>query len=456
MTISFYGAAQTVTGSKHLVTLENGKRILLDCGMSQGKSEKSEESKGEFDFEPESIDYLVLSHAHIDHSGLIPLLVKRGFGGPIFCTPPTRELCALLLADSARIQQEEAAETGASPLYTEADVDQAMALFQTVPYDQPRRIDEDMDLLFTDTGHVLGSAAIHLTLQDQGQARTLCFSGDIGRFNNRILRPPQPFPPAEIILCESTYGDKLHSDLQNAEERLEQIIRQVCVERQGKLLIPAFSLGRTQELIYSLNCLAEAGRLPAVKVFVDSPLSVYATDILRNHPEYFNEKLREYLKTDPDPFGFPQLTYITEAEESRDLTQLEEPCIILSSSGMMEAGRIRHHLRTSLANANNAVLITGYCEPNTLGGKLMRGIGKVQLFGEEIEVKAQVLVMKEYSAHGDYSDIARFLHCQDKERIRRIFLVHGERPVMEQLKKDLQELGYHDIEIPELRLSYVV
>lgn len=456
MTLTFYGAAQTVTGSKHLLTLENGKRILLDCGMQQGKDEKNESTNRDFEFDPESITYLILSHAHIDHSGLIPLLVKQGFQGPIFCTPPTRDLCALLLADSARIQESETHDTLETPLYTEAEVEQALSLFKQVPYDQPTLIDEDIVLLFTDTGHVLGSAAIHLTLQDQGQTRTLCFSGDIGRFNNRLLRAPAPFPPAEIILCESTYGDKLHPNLENSEDRLEQIVRQVCVEQQGKLLIPAFSVGRTQELIYSLNYLAEAGRLPDVKVYVDSPLSVYATDLLRGNPEYFNEKLQEFLKTDPDPFGFPQLVYITDAAESRDLSQREGPCVIISSSGMMEAGRIRHHLRHNLADPNSAVLVTGYCEPGTLGGKLMRGAKKVEIFGEEIEVKAQVLVMKEYSAHGDYSDIARFLHCQDKDKIRRIFLVHGEKLVMEQLRKDLEDLGYDHIEIPDLRLSYVV
>jgi metallo-beta-lactamase family protein len=456
MTISFYGAAQTVTGSKHLVTLENGKRILLDCGMRQGKGDNNEEYNRAFDFEPEKINYLILSHAHIDHSGLIPLLVKMGFSGPIYCTPPTLDLCALLLADSARIQQNGAADTAEVPLYTEADVEEALALFQTVPYNEPFHIDEDIVLLFTDTGHVLGSAAIHLTLQDQGQERTLCFSGDIGRFNNRILRAPQPFPAAEIILCESTYGDKLHSNLENAEDRLEQIVREVCVDKKGKLLIPAFSIGRTQELIYSLNYLAEAGRLPDVKVFVDSPLSVYATDILRDNPQHFNDSLVEYLKTDPDPFGFPQLVYITEAADSRELNTLEEPCVIISSSGMMEAGRIRHHLRNNLADPNSAVLITGYCEPGTLGGKLMRGADKVHLFGEEVEVNAEVLMMKEYSAHGDYSDIARFLHCQDKEKVTKIFLVHGERAVMDQMKKDLEELGYPNIEIPDLRLSYVV
>ena len=458
MTISFYGAAQTVTGSKHLITLENGKRILLDCGLLQGKGEKTDEYNRVFDFEPTNINYLILSHAHIDHSGLVPRLVKLGFAGPIFCTPPTRELCALLLRDSARIQQNNHGNAAAeSLLYTEEDVEQALQLFRPVPYDAPCRIDEDLELLFTDTGHVLGSAAINLKLRDDGQERTLCFSGDIGRFANRILKQPQPFPPAEVILCESTYGDKIHDDLENTEDRLEQIVRRVCGEQQGKLLIPAFSIGRTQELIYSLNCLAEAGRLPVgVNVFVDSPLSVYATDILRNNPAHFNDTLLEYIKTDPDPFGFPQLHYITEVADSKELINFDQPCVIISASGMMEAGRIQHHLKNNLADPNSAVLITGYCEPATLGGQLLNGAETVRIFGEEVAVKAEILVMKEYSAHGDYGDIAKFLHCQDKDKLRKIFLVHGEKRVMERLKTDLADLGYANIEIPDLRLSYVV
>jgi len=454
MTISFYGAAQTVTGSKHLVTLENGKRILLDCGMLQGKGEKNDEYNRDFDFEPANINYLILSHAHIDHSGLVPRLVKLGYTGPIFCTPPTLELCELLLRDSANIQNNN--DSNNTPLYDDNDVENALKLFQTVPFDDPYQIDEDIELLFTDTGHVLGSAAINLKLHDEGKVRTLCFSGDIGRFANRILKEPQPFPQAEIILCESTYGNKIHDSLENTEERLEKIVWDVCVEKRGKLLIPAFSIGRTQELIYSLNYLAEEGRLPDIKVFVDSPLSVYATDILRSNPEYFNDTMLEYIKTDPDPFGFPQLQYITEAEDSRQLNAREEPCVIISSSGMMEAGRIQHHLKNNLSDPNCAVLITGYCEPSTLGGKLMNGAEKVTILGEEVEVKAEMIVMKEYSAHADYGDIAKFLHCQDKDQIQKIFLVHGEVKIMEQLKSDLADLGYTNIDIPEFRLSYVV
>jgi metallo-beta-lactamase family protein len=455
MVLSFYGAAQMVTGSKHLVTLSGGKRVLLDCGMFQGKGANNAKLNEEFEFEPEKINYLILSHAHIDHSGLVPKLVKDGFAGPIFCTPPTLEFCKLILKDSARIQQSNAGGTS-EPLYTEEDVEKSLDLFVTVPYNEKYRIDEDIELLFTDTGHVLGSAAVNLTIQEDGQSKQLCFSGDIGRFTNRILKPPQAFPQADVIICESTYGNKLHLALQSTENRLEEIVKEICVEKGGKLIIPSFSIGRTQELIYSLNVLAEDGRLPDIKVFVDSPLSVYATDIMRDNSEYFNEEMLEYIKSDPDPFGFPQLHYVIEQDDSKLLNSIDEPCIIISSSGMMEAGRIRHHLKNNISDARNAVLITGYCEPSTLGGKLQRGADKVTIFDEELEVKAEIIQMKEYSAHADFGDIVKFLFCQNKEQVQQIFLVHGEKEPMEKLKEDLEEYGFKNIQLAEFRMSYEV
>jgi metallo-beta-lactamase family protein len=449
-----------VTGSKHLVTLSNGKRILLDCGMFQGKGINNARLNEEFEFEPEKVNYLILSHAHVDHSGLIPRLVKDGFAGPIFCTPPTLEFCKLILIDSARIQQSNAGNAGGAaadePLYSEEDVENSLRLFVTVPYDKKHQIDEDIELLFTDAGHVLGSAAVHLTLQDDGQTKRLCFSGDIGRFSNRILKPPQSFPQADVIICEATYGNKLHLALQSTENRLEEIVKEICVEKGGKLLIPSFSIGRTQELIYSLNILAEEGRLPDIKVFVDSPLSVYATDIMRDNSAYFCEQMLEYIKSDPDPFGFPQLHYVIENDDSKLLNSIDEPCIIISSSGMMEAGRIRHHLKNNISDARNAVLITGYCEPSTLGGKLQRGAEKVTIFGEEYEVKTEIIQMKEYSAHADFGDIVKFLFCQDKEQVQQIFLVHGEKESMEKLKEDLGEYGFKNVRIAEFRMSYEV
>jgi metallo-beta-lactamase family protein len=468
MVLSFYGGAQTVTGSKHLITLNNGKRILLDCGLFQGGGAAQDKLNREFGFDPQQVNYLILSHAHIDHSGLIPRLVKLGFTGSIYCTPPTLELCELVLADSARIQQSSQPAvlaggwqtTGPAeeeqPLYTEEDAQACLSQFVTVPYDEPYRIDEDIELLFTDAGHVIGSAVVNLSLREDGQIRKVCFSGDLGRFTNRILNAPKPCPEAEVVICESTYGDKFHSSVQNTEDKLEEIVREVCVEKGGKLLIPCFSVGRTQELIYSLNCLAEDGRFPDIKVFVDSPMSVYATDLVRKHQECFNEQMLEYIKTDPDPFGFPQLHYITEADDSKLLNALEEPCVIISSSGMMEAGRIRFHLRNYISDPKSAVLVTGYCEPSTLGGKLLNGAEKVTILDEELPVRAEILQMKEYSAHGDYGDIAKFLICQNKEKLKQIFLVHGEKPVMEKLKNDLLESNYANVEIPGYMMSYEV
>jgi metallo-beta-lactamase family protein len=460
MQLSFYGAAQTVTGSKHIITLANGKRILLDCGMFQGRGLKNEDLNSEFLFNPSSIDYLILSHAHIDHCGLIPRLVKLGFKGNIFCTPPTIALCKLLLEDSAGIQQSNSRGNGnsevAEPLYTLDDVETCFKLFHAIEYDTPHSIDESVEVLFTDAGHILGSAIVNLTLTDNGVSRKVCFTGDIGRFNNRILRPPAEIPQAEIIICESTYGDKLHDDIDHTEEKLLRIVNETCVAKGGKLLIPAFSIGRTQELIFSLNKLAEDGKLPNIKVFVDSPLSVYATDIMRENQRYFNDQMQEYVQTDPDPFHFKGIHFITERDDSIQLNYVDGPCIIISASGMMEGGRIRHHLRQNIADEKNTILITGYCEPSTLGGKIASGAKEVFILGDAFPVRAEVIVMNEYSAHGDYSDILKLLLRQDKDKIKYIFLVHGERTVMSAFKDTLHEYGFRNVEIAEFRMSYEV
>ncbi|EMR02603.1 MBL fold metallo-hydrolase [Cesiribacter andamanensis] len=458
MVLSFYGAAQTVTGSKHLLSLESGKRILLDCGMFQGMGEKVKDLNHNFGFEAESIDYVILSHAHIDHSGLLPRLVKLGFGGNIYCTPPTRELCELLLMDSAGLQSNENdADIGKEALYDKEDVGRCLERFVTLAYNEAYPIDDEVELLFTDAGHILGSACVNLRIREGEDTLRLCFTGDVGRYENRILRAPQPLPQADVLICESTYASKVHAKLENTEERLRDIVLNTCVEKGGKLFIPAFSIGRTQELVYSLNILAEEGRLPEdLLVFVDSPLSVYATDIMRSHPEYFNEAMLDYIRTDPDPFGFPQLHFITETEDSKLINAMEGPCVIISASGMMEGGRIRHHLKKGLSDARNTILITGYCEPSTLGGRLLKGAPKVSLFDQELEVKAEVVLMNEYSAHGDYSDIMRLLLSQNKEEIRHLFLVHGVKENMLKFKEDLEAAGYSGIELPDFRLSYEI
>jgi metallo-beta-lactamase family protein len=401
-----------------------------------------------------------LSHAHIDHCGLIPRLVKKGFKGQIFCTPPTISLCKLLLEDSAGIQASNARDNGHSevsePLYTIEDVEASLKLFKPVPYNKPFSIDESVEVLFTDAGHILGSAVVNLTLVEDGVKRTLCFTGDIGRFNNRILRSPQEIPQAEIIICESTYGDKLHDNIENTEDRLLRVVKQTCVEKGGKLLVPAFSIGRTQELIFSLNKLAEDGKLPNIKVFVDSPLSVYATDIMRENQKYFNDEMQEYIEFDPDPFHFKGIHFITERDDSIQLNYFDDPCVIISASGMMEGGRIRHHLRQNISDPKNTILITGFCEPSTLGGRIASGAKEVFIMGDKFEVKAEVVAMNEYSAHGDYSDLLKLLLRQDKEKIKCIFLVHGEKTVMSSFRNTLLEHRFKNVEIAEFRMSYEV
>lgn len=453
-TLTFYGGAQTVTGSKYLITLENGKRLLLDCGMFQGRGAKTDQYNRDFGFEPSTVSYLILSHAHIDHCGLIPRLVKLGFAGKIYCTPPTLELASLILHDSAQIQENNEQDAQTEALYTMQDVEEALKLFVTVPYNQEYEIDEHLVFLFTDAGHVLGSAVVNLTIKTKHRKKQLCFTGDIGRYNNRILNAPQPFPSADYIICESTYGDKLHDTLDNSEEKLKQLIEETCLDKKGKLLIPAFSIGRTQELIYSLNKLAESNKLPEVPVFVDSPLAVYATDILRDANDHFNPKVQELLKTDDDPFGFDNLKYIVERDDSILLNKSNEPCVIISSSGMMEGGRIRHHLKTCIEDDKNTILMTGYCEPSTLGGQIASGAKQVAFLGGEYQVNAGIQFMKEYSAHADYGDLLKFLMNQDKEKLKYIFLVHGEPNIMDSFKKTLHEEGYPNVEIPGYRVSY--
>ncbi|MGZ5304439.1 MAG: MBL fold metallo-hydrolase, partial [Bacteroidia bacterium] len=351
MQIGFYGAAQRVTGSKHLVTLNNGKKILLDCGMFQGEGLGTFDMNSEFMFNPQTIDYLILSHAHIDHSGLVPRLVKQGFKGKIFATGATIDLCEIMLHDSAEIQEEDNSRylrkhkfSKSEPLYKVEDVKATMPLFVPVDYNKLFQIDDEIELLLTDSGHILGSAAINLVIQEDGRTKRICFSGDVGRYDRRILRDPQLFPQADVIILESTYGDTIHQSRDEAEKLLRLAVAETCGFKGGKLIIPAFSLGRTQDLIYILNKLDFENQIPEVEVFVDSPLAVDATEIVRKHKECFDEDTLAFMKKDSNPFGFPGLKFIQKPQESMALNDYKKPCVIIASSGMLEAGRIRHHI----------------------------------------------------------------------------------------------------------------
>jgi len=458
MKISFHGAARTVTGSKHIIHLKNGKKILLDCGLFQGMGKETLDLNKNFGFEASELTYVIISHAHIDHIGLLPRLIAEGYKGPIYCTDATEDLAKIMLLDSARIQVSDVEHINKQrqrdgreliePLYNLEDANNVLPLFQTVPYNQAIQIDTDIELLYTDTGHILGSAAVNLKIKEEGKTKRITFSGDLGRYRDVILRSPQPFPQADVIIMESTYGDKLHEDTKPMIDDLLQYIKHTCIEKKGKLIIPAFSVGRTQELLYALNRLELENRLPKLNYYVDSPLSIKATNIIKDHPECFNTAVQKMLKRDEDVFDFTGLSFIESAEESIALNESKEPCVIISASGMAEAGRVKHHILHNIENAKNTILIVGYCEPQSLGARLASGKSEVSIFGKHFMVNAEVGLIKSMSAHGDYDDMSQWLSCQDKQQVDKIFLVHGEYEVQQEFKARLIRKGFRDVEIP--------
>ena len=459
MKIAFHGAARTVTGSKHLITLKNGKHILLDCGLFQGMGRETDALNSEFGFDAATVDCLVLSHAHIDHCGLIPKLVKDGFKGIIFATPATKELGGILLEDSAEIQRDDTrfinkrrAKQGLppyEPLYDLEDAARAMDLFQTVNYGVWTKIEEGAEVLFTDAGHIIGSAAVHLRIVENDKTTHITFSGDVGRYNDAILRSPEVFPQADYILLESTYGNRLHDEVHGTSDSLLQWIQKTCIEKKGKLIIPAFSVGRTQEILFFLNQLEFENRLPKVPVYVDSPLSREATEVLKGYPLYFNKRIRKIMESDKDPFDFNGLTFIKTVEESKRLNDLPQPCVIISASGMADAGRVKHHIMNNINNIKNTILLVGYCEPRSLGGRLVNGAKEVKIYGEMYKVIAEVGQIRSMSAHGDYDDLCQFIACQDPSQVKTLFLVHGDYDVQQEFAERLKHKGYTDIVIPE-------
>ncbi|MGC9345012.1 MAG: MBL fold metallo-hydrolase RNA specificity domain-containing protein [Bacteroidales bacterium] len=459
MKLKFLGAAREVTGSKHQIITQHGKRLILDCGMYQGKGLETEGLNKQLGFNPSEIDHIILSHAHIDHSGLIPYVYKLGFRGSVICTNATRDLCSIMLADSGHIQEHDTytfnkkrARQGlepVEPLYTKKDAAECMNLFIGVPYDRKFKIDENIKVKFTHTGHMLGGGVVSLEIKENYRTHRLAYTGDIGRPVNRILAPPKPFPQADYLITESTYGDRLHEDNINAEKELLDVIYQTCVEKKGKLIIPSFSVGRTQDIVYALNNFYNEGRLPRIDIYVDSPLAVNATDIFRLHPECFNMDILEIMERDPDPFGFNRLFYIRRVEDSKKLNKIDKPVIIISASGMMEAGRVKHHLANSISDSRNTILAVGYCAPRTLGARILRGDREVSIHGVVYPVKADIRRIDSYSGHGDYKEMADFLSCQDKSQIKQTFLVHGEYEAQLHYKSYLEKQGFENIHIPE-------
>lgn len=459
MKIAFHGAARTVTGSKHLITLNNGKHILLDCGLFQGMGRDTDMLNSEFGFDPATIDYLILSHAHIDHCGLIPKLVKDGFTGIIFSTPATKELGGILLEDSAEIQRDDTryinkkrARLGLppyEPLYDLEDAAKALEMFQVVNYGKWTKMGEGIEVLFTDAGHIIGSAAVHLIITEDGKETRISFSGDVGRYNDAILRSPEVFPQADYILLESTYGNKLHDEVHGTPDTMLKWIEKTCIQKKGKLIIPAFSVGRTQELLFALNQLDLENSLPPVPVYVDSPLSKEATEMIKNYPQYFNKRIRKIMQSDKDPFDFNGLSFIKTVEESKHLNELPQPCVIISASGMADAGRVKHHIMNNIGDEKNTILLVGYCEPRSLGGRLMHGDREVKIFGDMYKVVAEVEQMRSMSAHGDYDDLCQFLACQNPLLVQTLFLVHGDYEVQQDFAGRLRRKGFKEVVIPD-------
>ncbi len=462
MKLTFLGASREVTGSKILITTDDGKRILLDCGMYQGKGLETDEMNRTPGVDPASIDHIILSHAHIDHSGLIPFFYKNGFRGSVVCTHATRNLCAIMLPDSGHIQEmdvkwfnEKRARQKlppVSPLYEVIDAEKAMKLFISIEYNRRFYINDSINVKFTNNGHMLGSGVTNVEISENGKTIRLAYTSDIGRPVNRLLRSPVPFPQCDYLITESTYGNRLHHDLDKMESELFEIIHRTCVVKRGKLIIPAFAIGRTQEIVYTLNKFFNEGILPKIDVYVDSPLAVNATDIFRMHTERLNDEVKKELArtNDTDPFGFNRLHYIKNVEDSKKLNDKTEPCIIISASGMAEAGRIKHHIANNVSNPNNTILIVGYCSPSSLGARIQApGLKEISIFGEPRAVRAEIARIDSFSGHGDYNEMKDFISCQDKAAVKKLFLVHGEYEAQLFYKDVLEKEGFNNIEIPE-------
>ena len=463
MKIQFIGGARTVTGSQHLLTI-NGKNILLECGLFQGRRKDTYEKNKNFKFNPSEIDALILSHAHIDHSGNIPNLVKNGFDGPIYATAATIDLCEIMLKDSAYLQQRDIewlnkrkkSRIPEEPLYSIEDVEEAIQKFVPVEYNSATEIFPGTTAVLQDAGHILGSSSILLEIEEEGKKIRFGFSGDIGRHEMPIIRDPDYFRDLDVLIMESTYGNRIHTHSEEVEEEVAKVVREVF-DRKGKIIIPAFAVGRTQLLVYVLHKLFDQNRIPEMPIYVDSPLAVNATKVFRDHPECFDrETNRIFLESGDDPFGFSRLKYITTVDQSKELNDIHDPMIIISASGMAEGGRILHHLANNIHNPKNLVLFVGYAAEHTLARKIMDGMERVNILGEEHSVKCQIKTMDYFSGHADQNELLDYLSLNPQNRLKNIFLVHGEEEQALPLREKILHKGYKNAEFPLSGEKFVI
>jgi metallo-beta-lactamase family protein len=440
----------------HILESE-GQKILIDCGLFQGRREESNQRNRNLPFEPGSIERVVLGHAHLDHSGNIPTLVKNGYGNTIYSTFATRDLCLAMLKDSAHLQEKDAeylnkrnqGHTGPQvvPLYTVEEAERSLELFKGVGYNRSFYATSNVRVTFYDAGHVLGSALTFMEIFENGRKIRLLYAVDLGRKNLPILRDPVQIKDIDYLILESTYGNHLHDDFSTTSDKLASIINQTF-QRGGKILVPAFALERTQELIYLLHLLEKEGRIPKFQVYVDSPLAVNITEIFKLHPECFDKETKALLEREEDPFGLKRITYITESEDSKKLNNLQESCMIIAGSGMCEGGRILHHLKNNIEDPKNTILVVGYMAENTLGRKIAEKYPRVKILGEEYSLKSEVVVLHSFSAHADKNELLGYVE-QAKKNLRGVFLVHGEEKESQALKESIEELGVQNVIIPD-------
>ena len=458
MEIRFWGAARTVTGSMHLLTV-NGKRLLLDCGLYQGKRSEAYDRNKDLPFDAASIDACILSHAHIDHSGVLPVLVKHGFRGNIFATSATRDLCATMLMDSAHIQESDVAyvnkrraekgEPPFKPLYTRVDAAETMNSFVSVEYHRPFEPVPGVRAEYRDTGHILGSAMVVLDVEEDGRPRRIVFTGDLGRKHLPILRDPESVDSADVLITEGTYGGRFHKPIEGSLEDLAEVISRT-IRRGGLVIVPSFAVGRTQELVYHLHQLCQADRLPSIPIYVDSPLATNVTEVFRNHPEVYDRETRDFVSQldGQDPFGFSRLIYVRDAQKSKALNERNDPAVIIAASGMCEAGRVLHHLKHHVGDARNTVLFVGFQAEHTLGRRLLDGDKRVKIFGDEVDVAAEIVKLEGYSAHADHNGLVGFAHNMTR-RPRQTYIVHAELESAQALRDGLTGIGLENVSIPD-------
>lgn len=456
MKLTIWGAAGQVTGSMHLLELDNYK-ILIDCGLDYERDTQLEDNE-RFPFDPADIDVVILTHAHIDHTGNLPTLVRLGFEGQVLCTPPTADLTELLLLDSVNIflgkerrsrrgRKKGKGSAGPRPLYLQKHVMETADRFVTIGFNKPFRLTGEVSLMFIPSGHLLGAGYVILTVNERGRERKIAFSGDVGRRNYPVIVDPEPLPEVDYLVCESTYGGRFHSTDRTIEEVLTETIDEACVKTPGRLIIPSFSIGRTQALVYSLNRIFGNGLLPPVKIFVDSPLANYATEVFRKYHSFVNEEAREFYRREGDGYEFENLIYVQEMKESKEISNYLEPCIIISSAGMLEGGRIQDHLYYNIQNYYCTILFIGYCAKGTLGHRLLRGDPFVHIRDRELSVYATIRQTDLFSGHADHGDLVRLVQTTNG-RLKQVFLVHGEPQSLGALSESLTEAGYQVV-IPQ-------